>query len=219
MTDPTPATREDVVRLIDDHLTERFIGMPRDWDKDAHGNVDHQVPVDVVIDSMADLLCSLLKIATNGEEDATPSTGGTTAVTDTASPTDDIVADLGDFADRIDRNGFVNALGGHAKTLRAAIAAITDRRAPSPWHWSDASRPDEGRRIVTLYEDGSGATIGYWTGDEILDHEGIESAWRDEAGAMWAYLPDGYELWCESRTDDPFTFPPVKTIDAAAAKN
>lgn len=209
----TPKTREDVMRLIDHHLTERFLGLLSDWDKDAHGNVDHPVPVDVVIDSMTDLVCSLLGVAAEDEiASPTPSTDkGVGDVDGTAAPVDDIVADLGDFADRIDRNGFVNALGGHAKTLRAAVAALLERRAPSPWHWSDATRPEEGRRIVTLYEDGSGATIGYWTGEEVLDHDGDESAWRDKPGAMWAYLPEGYELWCENRIDDPFTFPATPT--------
>jgi len=204
-----PTTRDEVIAMVDRQLTDRFVGWPRDWDKDRYGNVDHQVPVDGVIDSVADLICTLLGITSKGDDSAQETAAVDASAAEAAVPVDDIVADLGDFADGIDRNGFVHALGGHAETLRAAIAALQDRRAPSPWHWSDAARPEEGRRVVTLFEDGSGATIGYWTGTEVLDHDGIEEAWRDAPGAMWAYLPEGYELWCENRIDDPFTFPPA----------
>jgi hypothetical protein len=124
---------------------------------------------------------------------------------------DDIMANLGDFADRIDRHGFVNAMGGHAQHLRKAVTALAAKGDVDPWHWCDSRKPDEGRRVVILYEDGSGAFIGYWTGETLLDHDGEDHGWREEPGAMWAYLPKGFTLWCEDRQDDPFTFPTDKT--------
>lgn len=120
---------------------------------------------------------------------------------------DDVIAKLTSFADSIDRHGFVNAMGGHAKTLRSAVGIIGSRQTPPPWHWCDTVRPDEGRRVIILYEDGSGAFMGYWTGETLIDQDGEDYGWREEPGAMWAYLPKGYSLWCETRAEDPFTFP------------
>lgn len=120
---------------------------------------------------------------------------------------DDLVAQMRDFADKIGLYGHVNALGSHAKTLRSAATALERQEPPSPWHWSDAKMPEAGTRVVTLYEDGSGTVMGYWTGETLIDQDGCEGDWRAEPGAMWCYLPPSIRLWCEMRSDDPFTFP------------
>ena len=74
--------------------------------------------------------------------------------------------------------------------------------------WHDVSeKPDAGNRIVVLHGDGSGGFLAYWTGEEMIDHDGDDGSWRDEPGSLWAYLPDGFDLWCENRADDPFTLP------------
>lgn len=132
---------------------------------------------------------------------------GTTSGVDAAPAADDLAAELVTFADRIDAHGFVHAMGGHARTLRLTAEALRDRRPPSDWHWCDAVRPEAGRRVVILHEDGSGAALGYWTGDVLIDAEGDEGDWRDEPGAMWTHMPRGMKLWCEVRGEDPYTFP------------
>lgn len=78
------------------------------------------------------------------------------------------------------------------------------------WHWSE-EQPRPNSRIVMLYEDGSGAFLGFWTGETLFDPDGDDYGWRDEPGAMWAYLPAGFDLWCENRADDPMTFPASDT--------
>jgi hypothetical protein len=205
MTDgtPKPRTREEVARLIDAKLAEHILGGKADWSKDAHGNNDHPLPVDDVVTAMTALMADLLGIVDQSDGIATPD-GAPVHV-------DDVMANLGDFADRIDRHGFVNAMGGHAQELRKAVTALAAKGDVDPWHWCDTRKPDEGRRVVILYEDGSGAFIGYWTGETLIDHDGEDYGWREEPGAMWAYLPKGFRLWCEDRQDDPFTFPTDKT--------
>lgn len=78
---------------------------------------------------------------------------------------------------------------------------------PDAWHHSWIERPQANSRIVVLYHDGSGAWVGFWTGDVIIDEVGHDLEWDDQPGEMWAYLPDGFTLWIEARAEDPFTFP------------
>lgn len=197
-----PRTRDDIARLVDLKLAEHILGGKGDWTKDAHGNTDHPLPVDDVISAMTNLIMGLL--GTDAKED------GPAAAPEPAVQVDDVMASLGAFADRIDRHGFVNAMGGHAQTLREAVGVMAAKGNVDPWHWCDTRKPEEGRRIVILYEDGSGAMTGFWTGETLIDHEGEDYGWREEPGAMWAYLPKGFSLWCEMRQDDPFTFPDTK---------
>lgn len=81
------------------------------------------------------------------------------------------------------------------------------------WHNASDHLPPEGTRIIILYDDGSGATLGYWTGDTLFDSYGDERALFEDAGTMWAPLPVGFQLWCEMRADDPFTFPAANIGD------
>lgn len=126
---------------------------------------------------------------------------------DVSPPTGDLEADLADFADRIDRFGFLHAMSGHAAALRKAVTALRSPTRPVAWHWNDDGPPADAGRIVATYGDASGAVMGYWTGDALIDQEGCEREWKAFAGGRWCLLPDGLQLWCETTENDPFTFP------------
>lgn len=73
------------------------------------------------------------------------------------------------------------------------------------WHSFD-QKPESGKRIIALYSDGSGANLYFVHDAGLIDVDGEDcDSFSDDAG-LWAYLPDGFELWCENRADDPVTF-------------
>jgi len=49
--------------------------------------------------------------------------------------------------------------------------------------------------------------LAYQHDDGLVDHDGDDIDWYDNPGAMWAYLPHGFDMWCENRAEDPVTFP------------
>ena len=126
---------------------------------------------------------------------------------DMALSTGDLEADLTDFADRIDRYGFLNAMSGHARTLREAVKALRATTRQVTWHWNDEGVPPEGRRIAVTFGDGSDVVLAFWTGETLIDHEGCDREWSSFAGGRWCELPDGFLLFCETREEDRFTFP------------
>jgi hypothetical protein len=72
-----------------------------------------------------------------------------------------------------------------------------------------AERPAYGRKIIALFDDGSGANLFFTHEDGLIDAEGTEYGWTylEDSHIEWTYLPDGFRLWCEDRDEDPFTFP------------
>lgn len=80
--------------------------------------------------------------------------------------------------------------------------------APLRWlpTWEDV-RPLTNSRIVILYEDGSGAILGFWDGEQLWDSDGDEYGWPNDVARLWTYLPHGFDLWCENRGLDHVTFP------------
>jgi hypothetical protein len=66
------------------------------------------------------------------------------------------------------------------------------------WH-SFADEPKVGRRIVAIYNDGSGAVLLYRTGQAYIDEDGCEKDVMGNGFSMWAYLPANVKLWCEVR--------------------
>jgi hypothetical protein len=109
--------------------------------------------------------------------------------------------------DALEQAGFVIALATEASTPEGEAAPTPPAREGGPWHYAHDEKPAAGSRVVVAYEDGSGAFLGFWTGDAFIEGDGDETVWRDEPGTRWAYLPQGFQLWCEIRSDDPFTFP------------
>lgn len=64
------------------------------------------------------------------------------------------------------------------------------------WH-KPAERPDSGRRIIALFDDGSGGNVFLVHDDGVLNEQGGE----DELDGydIWAYLPDDYRLFFEEQ--------------------
>jgi hypothetical protein len=66
--------------------------------------------------------------------------------------------------------------------------------------------PPIGSKFVVLYNDGSGARM-FWRHDfGYIDSEGGEyEELPSEGYSLWTELPDGFEFWCEVRSEDPMT--------------
>ncbi len=77
------------------------------------------------------------------------------------------------------------------------------------WHTMD-EWPEPGRRIIAVFNDGSGADLYFTLDDGLIDSDGDEVEMSEDY-AYWAYLPDGIKLWCEVRSVDPFEFPESNT--------
>ena len=75
--------------------------------------------------------------------------------------------------------------------------------------WRPANvAPEAGRKIVAIYEDGSGAELFWAHDDGLISDDGDEygrERLTDGPFSIWAYLPDGHDLWCERRAEDPMT--------------
>lgn len=80
--------------------------------------------------------------------------------------------------------------------------------------WNAVSDPPRaGKRVIAPYNDGSGACMFMVLDDGqggvvLLDTDGEEYpadylVQNFESFSEWAYLPDGFKLWCEVRSDDP----------------
>jgi hypothetical protein len=68
------------------------------------------------------------------------------------------------------------------------------------WHPRD-EKPESGRRIVALFNDGSGARL-LWVHDHgMMDNDGDESEAIGKDYCQWAYLPDGFRIWIEDNLD------------------
>jgi hypothetical protein len=78
------------------------------------------------------------------------------------------------------------------------------------WH-TFADKPETGRKIVALYDDGSGAAMFFVHDDGFIDQDGDE---LPNVGSCdrWAYLPDELEFWCETRAEDPVIFSRPATL-------
>lgn len=131
------------------------------------------------------------------------------------------------------------ALRGAVERVRATINAdILDLRAMSYLHVHDlplilqalaskdealkqqwfgpGDKPEVGRRIIAPHEDGSGARLLFVHDHGMIDEDGDD---RDaDSIGVWAYLPDGFQLWCEQRGgDDAFDFSSVDGSRAASS--
>ena len=63
------------------------------------------------------------------------------------------------------------------------------------WNGLD-KKPESGRRIIALFDDGSGARLFLAHDGGLLDLDGDEAT-LEEGYGLWAYLPDGMKLWFE----------------------
>lgn len=78
--------------------------------------------------------------------------------------------------------------------------------------WGDKT-PEEGKKFIALYSDGSGATLGVvtkliktsygiidWDKSIIVntDNKEVYIGFFEESVLYWAYLPDNFNLWFEN---------------------
>lgn len=63
-----------------------------------------------------------------------------------------------------------------------------------------------GRKLIAIYDDGSGAVLLYRHDGGYIDAEGTDcdDNWFRLYCGQWAYLPLGFEFWCE-RGNEPMT--------------
>jgi hypothetical protein len=95
-----------------------------------------------------------------------------------------------------------------ANIAARAPAGLMGSKAPSHLDWRfHPDMPKPGRKIVALYDDGSGGQLFFAHEGGLIDADGHDRDDLDNFSA-WAYLPPGFKLWCELRgDDDAFTFP------------
>lgn len=71
------------------------------------------------------------------------------------------------------------------------------------WHTLN-EKPDSGRRIVALYNDGSGAVLYLVHDHGLLDQNGDDYSALDPNNVdRWAYLPDDVTLHFEQHVEHP----------------
>lgn len=100
-----------------------------------------------------------------------------------------------------------------------AVEAMRERLAPAePSGWRPIDQaPDLGRKIVALYDDGSGASM-FWRHDGgYIDAYGDEWGELPDHYALWTYLPDSFQFWCEYRSDEPMTLTLPPTSEGCGA--
>lgn len=111
----------------------------------------------------------------------------------------------------------------------AAILSLASAR-PSPGDpvraaegvvWTPSSvKPDVGRKIICLYDDGSGAALFYTHDHGVIDSDGDEYAALSSDYSLWAYLPDDFELHCELHSEPgehPMHLPVVRAALSVSA--
>lgn len=94
--------------------------------------------------------------------------------------------------------------------------ALASPAEPSGWRPIDQA-PDLGRKIVALYGDGSGASM-FWRHDGgYISADGDEWGELPDHYALWTYLPDSFQFWCEYRSDEPMTLTLPPTSEGGGA--
>ena len=70
------------------------------------------------------------------------------------------------------------------------------------WH-PKTEKPEGGKRIVALLDDGSGAAL-FWVCDDetMMSNDGEETGLTlGKDFSQWAYLPDGFRTWIEDNLE------------------
>lgn len=106
-------------------------------------------------------------------------------------------------------------MSDEAEELQAATEAMKDTLAAPAlpaaepvdnvvlWHRTTDKKPEPGHKFVALYDDGSGAWLGFAHDGGIIDSDGDDYE-RMRNAEWWAYLPTGYRLCCEDHPDEQF---------------
>lgn len=137
-----------------------------------------------------------------------------------STPDRDLVERLREWSRQLDNSADIALRKPELASTAPRLASYRDRAALlteaaerlqhlSQWRPFFAA-PASRRKIVALFNDGSGASLFYVTDlGDLLDAEGDPAPSLDDGGyGAWTYLPDGFRLWCELREDDPVNLPP-----------
>lgn len=74
------------------------------------------------------------------------------------------------------------------------------------WHKMTDRQPELGCKFVALYDDGSGAWLGFAHDGGVIDADGDDYS-RMPKAEWWAYLPSGFRLVCEDYPEEAYTLP------------
>lgn len=76
------------------------------------------------------------------------------------------------------------------------------------WTKMAEQKPQPGRKVAALWDDGSGCKLMYVVSPtEVIDSEGSTTSGDVFGGfSVWSYLPDDYRFYCEDDDDDPVVF-------------
>lgn len=99
--------------------------------------------------------------------------------------------------------------------LRAQPQAREDAQ-PLAWRLLAQQQPQPGHKIVTLHDDGSGAALLFVYDGGVIDSDGDDYTKIGSPQTWWAYLPDGFEFWCEGTSEDPVALPAHRIPDHPA---
>ncbi len=114
---------------------------------------------------------------------------------------------------RCESNGWIVNLASRPRATSPVdayeTANVSDKpegqQEPVAWASVKDHLPEVGSKFVLLYDDGSGASLYFRHDSGYIDADGDECDALDE-NRMWAYLPAGFEFWCEGACE-PITLP------------
>lgn len=114
--------------------------------------------------------------------------------------------------------GILDGWRERAERAEARCRALENASPAEPSGWRPIDQaPDLGRKIVALYDDGAGASM-FWRHDVgYIDAYGDEWGELPDHYALWTYLPDSFQFWCEYRSDDPMTLTLPPTSEGGGA--
>jgi len=114
--------------------------------------------------------------------------------------------------------GIVDGWRERAERAEARCRALESASPAEPSGWRPIDQaPDLGRKIVALFGDGSGASM-FWRHDGgYIDADGDEWGELPDHYALWTYLPDSFQFWCEYRSDEPMTLTLPPTSEGGGA--
>lgn len=143
-------------------------------------------------------------------------------------PTPSILSAMDAHSDYLSEIDGVDLIG-----MYAAIVSVVDRErttnlvvdhetdsgdpqaAPSPaagsgeavaWRKMAERRPEAGHKFVALFDDGSGAWLGFAHDAGVIDSDGDDYTKMPNA-EWWAYLPSGFRLACEDHPTEDYNLP------------
>jgi hypothetical protein len=62
--------------------------------------------------------------------------------------------------------------------------------------WKNISeKPEAGKKVVAVFNDGFNAEVCYITEDGYISSNGVRCCDFEEHFSMWAYLDDSFEMW------------------------